>query len=247
MRLILSGGLALALAAPVLAQGPAPSGVLRGVVYDSLLTSAPLEGAEVWIESTNRMTKSDGVGRFALSALAPGHYLLTFYHPILDSAGISLPAVGVDVVAGESTSVALATPSPAQAHHLLCPRDPLRRTGGVLVVVHNAADGMPIRAAAISAHWTTYDIGEGSVRGAPRTVEANSDASGHVLLCNVPTDVALVIRGRTEQGSAGILMIDLASRAFARADLELAPARLTGIVRGVHRCRGGYRCIRTSR
>jgi len=235
MRLILTGGLVLALAAPVLAQGPAPSGVLRGVVYDSLITSAPLEGAEVWIESTNRMAKSDGVGRFALSALAPGHYLLTFYHPMLDSAGISLPAVGVDVVAGESTTVALATPSPAQAHHLLCPRDPLRRTGGVLVVVHNAADGMPILAAAISAHWTTYDIGEGSVRGAPRTVEANSDASGHVLLCNVPTDVALVIRGRTEQGSAGMLMIDLASRAFARVDLELAPARLTGAVRGVVR------------
>jgi len=237
MRFILLGGLGLLLAAPVRAQSPppAPSGVLRGVVYDSLITRAPLEGAEVWIESTNRMARSDAGGRFTFDVLSPGRYVLTFYHPILDSAGISLPPVTVDVGSGESTNVALATPSPTQAHHLLCPRDPMRRTGGLLVVVHNAADGMPVRSAAISAHWTTYDIGGGSVRGAPRTVEANSDASGHVLLCSLPTDVALVIRGRTEGGSAGMLMIDLADRAFARADLELGSARLTGAVRGIVR------------
>src|SRR2546426_6846855 len=41
-----------------------------------------------------------------------------------------------------------------------------------------------------------------SVRSAPRSVEARSDASGHVLLCGLPTDVALVVRGRTERGSA---------------------------------------------
>jgi hypothetical protein len=242
MHLILISGLGLALVAPVAAaQSPpaAPSGVLRGVVYDSLITSAPLEGAEVWIESTNRMARSDAGGRFTLTALAPGRYVLTFYHPILDSAGLSVSPVTVDIGAGESTDIALATPSAAQAHHVLCPRDPMRRTGGLLVVVHNAADGMPVRSAAISAHWTTYDIGGGSVRGSPRTVEANSDASGHVLLCTVPTDVALVIRGRAEGGPTGMLMVDLAGRAFARADLELAPISLSGAVNGVVRTRSG--------
>jgi len=239
MRFILIGGLGLAVAVPGVAQGPVPSGAVRGVVYDSLITSRPLEGAEVWIESTNRMARSDAAGHFTLSALAPGRYVLTFYHPMLDSAGISVPPVTVDVVAGDSTSVALATPSPAQAHHLLCPRDPLRRTGSVVGVVHNAADGKPIPAAMISAHWTTYDIGEASVRGAPRAVEAKSDASGHVLLCGVPTDVALVIRGRAEGGSAGMVVVDLAGRPFARADVELATARITGVVRGIVRNRNG--------
>src|ERR1041384_5747142 len=221
-RIVLYAWLSLGIVAPAAAQG---SGVLRGVVFDSLITSAPLEGAEIWIESTNLMAKSDAAGRFALTALAPGRYVLTFYHPMLDSAGLSMPPVVVDVVAGDSNAVALATPSAAQAHHLLCPRDPLRSTGSVVGVVHNAADGKPI-AATISAHWTTYDIGVGAtgVRSAQRAVEAKSDASGHVLLCGVATDVAIVLRGQADGGSAGMLVVDLAGRAFARANIELAVA-----------------------
>jgi len=242
MRLILISGLGLALVAPVAAaQSPpaAPSGVLRGVVYDSLITSAPLEGAEVWIESTNRMARSDAAGHFELTALAPGRYVLTFYHPILDSAGLSVPPVTVDVGADETTDIALATPSPAQAHHVLCPKDPLRRTGVILGVVRNAVDEQPLPAVTISAHWTTYDIAERAIRSAPRAIEARSDASGHVLLCGLPTDVALVIRGRTERGAAGMLVVDLAGRAFARADLHLAVGAVTGIVKGVVRNRNG--------
>ncbi len=237
-HLILGAGLSLGFAAPAAAQG---SGVLRGVVFDSLITSAPLEGAEIWIESTNLMARSDAAGHFALTALAPGRYVLTVYHPILDSAGLSVPPVVVDVVAGDSNTVALATPSPAQAHHLLCPRDPLRSTGSLVGVVHNAADGRPMAAATISAHWTTYDIGVGAtgVRSAQRAVEAKSDVSGHVLLCGLPTDVALVLRGQADGGSAAMLVVDLAGRAFARANIELALAPITGSIKGVVRNRNG--------
>jgi hypothetical protein len=239
-RLILCAGLSLGVLAPAAAQGAGGgSGVLRGVVFDSLITSRPLEGAEVWIESTNRMAKSDAAGRFALAELVPGRYMLTFYHPALDSAGLSVPPVVVDVVAGDSNSVALATPSPAEAHHMLCPKDPLRQTGVVLGVVHNAADGKPLFPAAVTAHWTTYDIGGPSVRSAERAVEAKTDASGHVLLCGLPTDVALVLRGRTESGSAGMLVVDLAGRAFARADIALATTPTTGAVKGVVRNHSG--------
>ena len=229
-------------AASLRAQNDRP-GVVRGVVFDSLITSKLLEGAEVWIESTNRMAKSDGAGMFVLSAVPPGRYLLTFYHPILDSAGLSVPPVMVDVTSGDSTTVTLATPSPEQAHRLLCPTDPLRRAGAILAVARNAGDGKPLRGANISAHWTTYDIGETSVRSAPRSVEARSDANGHVLLCGVPTDVALVLRGRGERdgkiGSVGMMVLDLAGRAFARADLLLSVSTATGTVRGVVRNRHG--------
>ncbi len=187
------------------------------------------------------MARSDARGRFTLDALPPGRYVLTFYHPILDSAGLSVPPVAVDVVAGDNNTVALATPSPTQAHHLLCPQDPLRRTGTVVGVVHNAADGKSMGAATISAHWTTYDIGVGAsgVRSAQRAVEAKSDATGHVLLCGLPTDVALVLRGQADGGSVGMLVVDLAGRAFGRANIELAVGPITGSVRGVVRNSNG--------
>lgn len=240
MRLIPFACLGLGFTAPVVtAQSPAPSGVLHGVVHDSLITGRPLEGAEVWIESTNRMARSDASGRFVLTELTPGRYVLTFYHPMLDSAGLSVAPVVVDVVAGDSNSVALTTPSPAHAHRLLCPQDPLIRSGSLVGVVHNAADGKPMPTATISAHWTTYDIGEAAVRSAQRSVAAKSDASGHVLLCGLPTDVALVIRGQAEGGSVGMLVVDLAGRAFARADIELAVAPITGSVKGIVRNRNG--------
>jgi hypothetical protein len=185
------------------------------------------------------MAKSDVAGRFVLNALQPGRYILTFYHPILDSAGLSVPPVVVDVVVGDTSSVALATPSPIQAHHLLCPKDPLRQTGGFLGLVHNTADEKPIAGATISAHWTTYDIGQGAVRNTPRSVEAKTDASGHVLLCGLPTDVALVIRGRGVNGNTGMVVIDLKDRSFARADLHLAATTVTGTVKGIVRNHNG--------
>src|SRR5881628_2457065 len=100
------------------AQG---SALLRGVVYDSLISAAPLEGAEVWIEGTNRTARTDADGRFELPAVAPGRHTLTFYHPVLDSTGLSTPPVVVEVAAGSTAVVALATPGPAAAHRMLCP------------------------------------------------------------------------------------------------------------------------------
>jgi hypothetical protein len=238
-RPLLTAGLGLLVAAPAAAQGNDRSAVVRGVVYDSLLTSAPLEGAEVWIEGTNRMARSDAGGRFELNALLPGRYTLTFYHPILDSVGVSASPVIVDVGAGEARNIALATPSPAKAHRLFCPRDPSLRTGALLSVVRNASSGKPLAAVTVSAHWTAYNIGEAAMQSAPRVVQARSDAAGHVLLCGIPSDVALLIQGRAADGSGGMLLVDLAGRAFRRADIYLDDALVTGLVSGVVRNRNG--------
>src|SRR5207248_1437885 len=82
----------------------------RGVMYDSLISGAPLAGAGVWIQGTNRTARTDAAGRFELTALAAGHYRLSFDHPLLDSIGVAAPPVVVDVVAGGATAVSLATP-----------------------------------------------------------------------------------------------------------------------------------------
>src|SRR5439155_641309 len=167
------------------------------VVYDSLISAAPLEGAEVWIEGTNRTARTDALGRFELAALAAGRYRLTFEHPVLDSTGLAAPPVVVDVAADGATAVTLATPGPATAHRTLCPHDPWhQKTGAILGLVRNAADSKPLPDIMVTAHWTIYVLGAGSVRAEPGTAAARSDRSGRGLLCHVPTDVAVGLRGR---------------------------------------------------
>src|SRR5256884_8156026 len=98
------------------ARATAQSGaVLRGVVYDSLISAAPLEGAEVWLEGTNRTTRTDAAGRFELTTLAAGRYRLAFDHPVLDSTGLAAPPVVGNVAAGGGTPRAPAAPRPPTA------------------------------------------------------------------------------------------------------------------------------------
>src|SRR5438552_9071307 len=145
---LVTTGVALLVTARAGAQG---SALLRGVVYDSLISAAPLEGAEVWIEGTNRTARTDALGRFELAALAAGRYRLTFEHPVLDSTGLAAPPVVVDVAADGATAVTLATPGPATAHRTLCPHDPWHQTGAILGLVRDAADGKPLPDVAVTA------------------------------------------------------------------------------------------------
>ena len=218
------------------AQGPT---LLRGVVYDSLVTAAPLEGAEVWVEGTNRTARTDGAGRFELAALAPGRYRLTFDHPVLDSTGLAAPPMVVDVTAGGTTAVTLTTPGPATAHRTLCPHDPFQKTGAILGLVRDVVDAKPLANVAVTAHWNIYIVGAGSVGAEPGTAAARSDGSGRVLLCNVPTDVEVLIQGKAGDGPVGMVLVDLAGRAFGRAALDLATAASVGTVTGFVRKQNG--------
>jgi len=234
--LIIACGALVAAAARATAQSGA---VLRGVVYDSLITAAPLAGAEVWIEGTNRMARTDPAGRFELVVPAAGRYTLTFDNPVLDSIGLSAAPVVVDIAAGRTATIALGTPGPAAAHRVLCPHDPWQKTGAILGLVRDVADGRLLADIAVTAHWTTYVIGTAAVRAVPATAAARSDASGRMLLCDLPTDVGLVVEGRAGEGPTGMVLVNLAGRAFTRADLHLAATAATGSVTGVVRNQNG--------
>jgi len=105
--------------------------------------------------------------------------------------------------------------------------------------VRDAADSKPLSNITVTAHWTIYIVGAGPVRAEPATTDARSDASGRVLLCNVPTDVVVVLQGRAGEGPPGMLLVALAGRAFGRAGLYLAATAATGAVTGVVRNRNG--------
>src|ERR1051325_4601173 len=192
---------------------------IRGLVYDSLLTGGPLAGAEVWLEGTNRTVRTDDLGRFEVTGVRPGRYTLTFYHPTLDSTRLAASPVAVLAEAGRVVSVLLTTPSPTAVHAALC---------------HPTT-----AAAAVTAEWTELRFGPGPARWEPRVATARSDSSGRAVLCNVPTDVTVLLRGQLGNGPSAMVSLELDGRPFGRADLLLVRGGVTGSVIGVVRTGGG--------
>jgi hypothetical protein len=214
---------------------------IRGLVYDSLLTGGPLAGAEVWLEGTNRTVRTDDLGRFEVTGVRPGRYTLTFYHPTLDSTRLAASPVAVLAEAGRVVSVLLTTPSPTAVHAALCPHDPLANTGVVLALTVDAGGGggVAVAAAAVTAEWTELRFGPGPARWEPRVATARSDSSGRAVLCNVPTDVTVLLRGQLRDGPSAMVTLELNGRPFGRADLLLVRGGMTGSVIGVVRTGGG--------
>ena len=77
--LMLSAPLAVRMAG---AQSPqhAQVGAVSGLIFDSLLTNAPLAGAEVTIVGRETTAITDARGAFSLSGVPAGAVTLRFYH-----------------------------------------------------------------------------------------------------------------------------------------------------------------------
>lgn len=190
--------LAAARAAAAQPVAPAPSGVVRGVVRDSL-TGRPLGGASVQLlpqdtpVATPLAADADSSGRYQFAGVAPGRYLLGFDHPRLDSLGMDLPPRVVEVPVGAALDADLAIPSARAIANGVCGarRD---TTGVVLGRVWDAERGGPVPAGAVVVRWAELRVD--AARGMRRVVErvlAPVGADGRYAACGVPTDVPVLI------------------------------------------------------
>jgi hypothetical protein len=88
---------------------------ISGVVYDSL-SGGPLRGADVQLLPASgtgraRDAVTDSSGRFVLADVDTGAYLVGAFHPRLDSLGIELPPVELQVSGSDPVEMNLAVPS----------------------------------------------------------------------------------------------------------------------------------------
>src|SRR5262245_12445717 len=90
-------------------QGARPGrAVISGSVFDSLVTNAPLVGAEVTVDGTDLSAVSDTRGQFRIENVPAGRAVLRFYHARLDSLGFGAAPGSVTVGDSGSVSVNLA-------------------------------------------------------------------------------------------------------------------------------------------
>jgi hypothetical protein len=211
------GELALALLGADTLWSRAPL-VLRGTVVDSA-SDAAIPNARLTLEETGLSARTDNAGRFAISGVLPGDYLLAVQTPSLDSVS----AVHEFVLAFTDSQLPLhvRVPNAPQFAAALCgtgraraPEDELR--GVVFGTIGIAGDSVPPANARVIAEWT--DSAGQPLRG----VATQTDARGQFRLCGVPVSTAVVLRAEVDAASAKPTDVRMMPQArFARVDLLL--------------------------
>lgn len=219
----------VALAAPLLvAQGPTASARrtaagLRGIVYDSLVTDRPLADAEVFLEGTSALVRTDAKGNFAFTGLPAGKYTVGFAHPVLDSIGVTLPLRTIDIQAGTTAVLPLTTPSLATIFPRICGTALGEKTGLVIGRVTDADADSAIVGAVVEAEWTAFILQRGvTPRNTVQTSRAETDANGRFFLCGVPTDVAVAVRAGRADRFGGLVQLELEGKSVVLKNLSIS-------------------------
>lgn len=225
----------LAAVAPLDAQGPTASSRrnaagMRGLVYDSLVTDQALLGAEVFLEGTSAITRTDGKGNYSFTGLPPGKYVVGFSHPVLDSLGVTLPVKEVELTAGATSIIPLTTPSLKTLFPRMC-RVPLaERSGLVIGRVLNADADTAIAGAVVEAEWTAFILQRGvTPKNTVLTARAETDASGRFFLCGVPTDVAVAVRAGRDAKYGPLVQLEMEGKGVVLRNLAVSLGDLAAV------------------
>jgi len=208
-------------------------GDILGLLYDSLRTEGPVEGALIVLEGTDLRTRTDARGRFRFAELARGTYFVRYAAPWLDS--LSLPPVTDTVVVRDlrSAQARLATPSVATYQRAVCGIEFARGQGVLRGEVRDVV-GEPRPGVAVGAVWTAQVLTEAGISDELVVVIDSSDSRGMFSLCGVPRQRPFLVSAGGGELRTGELTLDLAEQPAARHDLTVGgreqTARLSGRV-----------------
>jgi hypothetical protein len=139
--------------------------VISGFVLDSM-TNQPLAGAIVLLSGSSQSVTTDAGGRFRfeLDSAVAGTYTIGFFHPTLDSLGVTPPPRQIQVHPGGENFVELAVPSMRTISYALCPDTSLTDGRGVVAgSVRDAATDKPLDSVRVVLMWTGMSVGNSSV------------------------------------------------------------------------------------
>jgi Outer membrane receptor for ferrienterochelin and colicins len=185
--------------------------VVSGFVLDSM-TNQPLAGAVVLLSGTSHSVTTDAGGRFRfeLDSVTDGSYTIGFFHPTLDTLGITPPTKQIEVHRGGQTFVELAVPSMRTISYALCPDTALTDGRGLVAgVVRDAATDKPLDSVRVVLMWTGMSVGNSSVVKVPKAVSVLTDEAGSYHACGVPTGARVTAQARTSTQRSGWIEVSV--------------------------------------
>ncbi len=220
-----------------------PAQTISGRVYDSV-AKAPLAGATVELvpsppgsASVVRVT-TDSVGRYTLTDVSPGKYVLGFSHAVLDSIGIEPPFVRIEVASPPGARrIDLGVPGPAQILAAVCGARPATDSAGAVVGhLYDASTRSAVEDGRVVAEWRTFGVVANKLQMANPQVSATTTRGGWFAICGVPRGDEVILEAIRGADTTGAVTIRVPAHGLARRELFVdksgvaAHGRLTGTV-----------------
>lgn len=218
---------------------------VTGVVYDSL-RGGPLAGARVWllpeetaasiaaglappggrlvVQPVSQLADIDG--RFRFDSIPGGTWRLAFEQAWLDSLGLRMPRLDIQLRPGSAVNGVLGVPSMATLREGCA--IPLGTTsvtsGGMLTgVVRAAGDDRVLVDALVRASWVDFRHAASLLKPPePVVVEARTDSLGEYRICGVADSAVAIVVAAGPHSSTGNVQAVVGPLGIARVNLRLA-------------------------
>ncbi len=221
-----------ALLALVLTATPALAQEVRGTLFDSLRTRAPIADALITVDGRSERTRTDRRGRFSFDSLPEGIWYIRYAAPWLDSLSLPPLVAQVEVRAGRpSREIRFATPSLRRFQVALCGAA-FDDDRGILRGELRDATGLPRAGVFVGAVWSEAVLRRREIRSELIGTIDTTDANGMFSLCGVPRSTTFLVRAGDDTLGTGNLYVSLGDRPIVRRDVTVGPRRSTGRVSG---------------
>ncbi|MGV3708730.1 MAG: carboxypeptidase regulatory-like domain-containing protein [Gemmatimonas sp.] len=198
----------------------APVLTLRGIVFDSL-TQRTAPGAEVWIRSARRTTKTDKDGRFEFSDLEIGTYVVEWATAATDSAGLSSLMHRVEV-SRPTVEITLASPSFPTLWRRICGASTkVNPDQGILWGTVRDAES-DIRQSGARTYLRWYDANSANSKRMSleeRASEFTTDSTGTFYACGVPADLNVRAQSVGAMSATGEIAVLIGETRVRRLDM----------------------------
>ena len=217
------------------AQDPATRASVHGTVFDSV-AMRPLAGAMVQVvdagDPSGRIYNavSDSSGRYSVTDVVAGRYLIGFHHTVLDSLGLESPIRVVVLRERETSAIDLAIASQTTIVSAVCGSSgAVDSTGMIIGRMLDARQSTPLAGATAEVSWSEIIIDARGMFQGVRKATARTNANGWFAVCNVPANVEVALSGSQGADSTGLVAVTVPLAGLTRYDLQVGG---TSMVRG---------------
>jgi hypothetical protein len=215
--------------------------VVQGVVFDSV-ANRPLADATVQLAaregpSAPLTATSDAGGRYLIANVAPGRYVLGFYHDALTALGLDAPLRSLDVGSDSLVMADLAVPASRTIRTLRCGESAFESSSGMMVgFIRDAEQRAAVPGAKLQLAWRAFALDAGNYRTVTERATATIEDDGSYLACHLPIDAPLDLQvtGPGHRAVGGTVAV-VPAGGIGRLDVSLADSTIvrgSAIIRG---------------